>query len=269
MGMIRKFTFLFGALSCVLITLLAPPRASADAILSDFTLSQSIDIGTNPQSIFSLIQVNPVPTGPTNTLEGLDVNLLVSYGTIGSFTGMFFEFINSSYDANAGSVVTSLLFETVGLLPSPNYIAWDGTQVSYGIGGQTPQGGFNQITWNDDLTANPNVPQPVKNGIASGEQLLIGYTIDSANGHTYQSLLEDLLIGGPNEYDGWTIAAHIQNTSGGTTNAPITSAWLASYTKNQDSPFPPDNPVVPIPGAASLGLLGFGLIAAARRKVRK
>ena len=265
--MIRRLLLPVGAVCSALVAVIAPPIASAGAILEDFELSQQIDIGSNPQSILSLIQVNPVPNSPDTTLVGIDVNVLVSYGTIGTFEGMFFEFINLSSAPNSSSVVTSIMFQTEGLLATPNYTAWSGTQVGYTIGGEVPDGGFS-IEFNDELNADANNPQP-KNGIGFGEHFLVGYTIDSNSGYTYQSLLENLLIGGPDDYNGWTIAAHLQRTTGGTSTNPIESAWLASYTDNQTSPFPPDGGVVPIPGAASLGLLGFGLIAAARRKTRK
>lgn len=263
--MIRKLIIPLGTLCSVLGAIVAPPVASAAAILSDFTLSNGIDIGSNPQSILSLIQVNPVPDSPDTTLVGIDVNVLVSHGTIGGFTGMFFEFINQSAAPNSNSVLTSIMFQTQGLLATPHYLSSSGGQVSYTIGGGVPNGGFS-IDFNQDLNADANNPQP-RNGVGFGEHLLIGYTI--ASGHTYQSLLENLLLGGPDDYNGWTIGAHLQRTTGGTSTNPIQSAWLASYTDDKTSPFPPDGGVVPIPGAASLGLLGFGLIAAARRKARK
>lgn len=240
---------------CALAAMAFALPASA-AVMVDFTLSSAIDLGDDPQPqvIFSLIQVNPLPTLDDPALAGVDVNFLVSYGTIGTFTGMFFEFINQSVAPNEDSVVTSILFQTDGLLPTPNYSDWSGTQVAYTIGENAPDGGFS-IDFNDDLNLNPESPPPA-NGLGTGEHLLIGYTIDS--GHTYQSLLEDLFIGGPDDYNGWTIAAHLQETTGldGSTGGSI---WLASYANGGDPPFPPE--VVPIPGAAGLGLLGMVLVA--------
>lgn len=251
---------MLGVLGLALILVSGAPAA----VISDFTLSDGHGFDANPQVIFSLIQIEPEPFNPNPPLSGVNVSFLVSYGTIGSFTGMFFEFINQSTSPNNDSTLTSIVFETTGLLSDPNYLEWSGTQVSYTIGGNVPVSGGFDITFNADLNADPTNPGGYsKNGVTQNEHLLIGFTIDDDNGHSYQSLLEDLLIGGPENYSGWTVGAHLQGTVGTST-----SIWLASYTEEQSSPFDDETPVVPVPAAAGLGFLGMALVGVMRRKRR-
>lgn len=224
--------------ACVLAALCMALPASA-ASIGDFTLSTAITTQGGQQQ-FALTQVNP----PSPLAAGVDVGMLVSYGTLGGFTGMFFEFVNRSDVPNDGSVLTRILFETDRLISDPSYVGWSGSQVSYTINDNVPgkPGGF-QIEF--AVEADPTKPGGyVNNGVGQGENLLLGFTIDPNDTIEYGSLLAGL-VGGD-----WIIGAHLQRVSG---IEPTTSIWL------QAQP-------VPVPGAAGLGLLGLGLVGLVRRK---
>ena len=224
--------------------------------------------GGNFRTPLTYFQLNPFNVDPLDPdLVGIDVGFAVTYGSLSPVDyGVFFEFANMSTDVNAGAVLTSLYFDTSGLVADPHVVEYgSGDNLSYVVDDSSFNGGGFQLDF--DLEATPTAPHGgvIAHGVGSGENMLIGFSLANVENLTLsereaaaQNLIIGLVGGEPSVTD-WMVTGHLQATAGG-------SEWLASHV---DTPGPRPQDPVPEP-AATVALFGLGVsMLVARRWVAR